>query len=169
MHAIAMRALVMPKRLPNEPILQADVQIPELPLSESFTVIFGEHVHERTVDYSTGLLEHPPAMLSTSGSRPHAVAASCSTSLKGGATFLPHTAYISATASSDGNNPLIFTLVFVVDLCGSPMVLFGSLSFFLVLLCCDSVRRIPHALLHVAFYLYGSLLLVLFVCPLYLS
>ena len=54
-----MRALVMLKGFANQPILEADVQIPKLPLSENLTVVFREHVHERSVDYSTGLLEHP--------------------------------------------------------------------------------------------------------------
>ena len=58
-NAVAIRALIMLKGLSNEPIFEADMQIPKLPLSENLTVVFREHVHERSVDYSTGLLEQP--------------------------------------------------------------------------------------------------------------
>ena len=49
----------MLKGLSNEPIFEADMQIPKLPLSENLTVVFREHVHELWVDYTTGLLEQP--------------------------------------------------------------------------------------------------------------
>ena len=54
-----MRALIILQGLSNEPIFEADMQIPKLPLSENLTVVFREHVHERSVDYPTGLLEQP--------------------------------------------------------------------------------------------------------------
>ena len=58
-NAVAIRALIMLKGLSNEPIFEADVQIPKLPLSENLTVVFREHVHERWIDYPTGLSEQP--------------------------------------------------------------------------------------------------------------
>ena len=58
-NAVAMGALILLKGFSNEPILKTDVQIPKLPFSENLTVVFTEHVHERWVDYPTGLPEQP--------------------------------------------------------------------------------------------------------------
>jgi len=53
-NAISMWALVVLKGLSNEPIFEADVQIPKFALPENLTVVLSEHVHEVPVDYTAG-------------------------------------------------------------------------------------------------------------------